>query len=85
MQDNRLLVVYDSRFIGANIYGHIGGSERQVEPLLTYPDRRSATQCSYCPKCQTRRVGVYWCASVAMPFLAWGPRQVILSHPQGIY
>ena len=42
MQDNRLLVVYDSRLIGAKIYGHVGGSDRQVEPLLAYPDRRSA-------------------------------------------
>ena len=43
MQDNRLLVVYGSRLIGAKIYGHAGGSDRQVEPLLAYPERRAAT------------------------------------------
>ena len=32
LQGNRLLVVYDSRFIGAKIYGYVGGADIEVGP-----------------------------------------------------
>ena len=48
LQDNRLLVIYDSRFVEAKIYGYVGGADIEVDPLLKSPNRRSATQCFYC-------------------------------------